>query len=411
MKNITLLSLIASSFSYKVLANCYYNKFGLPCCQYTTNVVFSDNNGSFGVENGQLCGIVQKNNATNCWASALGYPCCTSTSKVYYTDNSGNWGVENGKWCGIIESSTTTSDSQPSSSSSSASNNQSENMVEIARNYMKKINPVHSLPSFNGSNASVIVENVSYNSKTTGTTRPLNIILPENYSKDKKYPVFYFLHGLFGDENSLLTNVAGPENIPANLFKEGKAKEMIIVLPSVYAPAPGTAIEPCYKQEHFDGYDNFINDLVNDLMPFIESNYSVLTGRENTAIAGFSMGGRTALYIGYSRPDLFGYVAAFSPAPGVVETTDKFTGYHKGLFASESDFTIMEPTKYTPYVTIISCGTADSVVFDFPKSYHQILDTNGQYNIWIEVPGSDHDDYAINVGLYNFLTSIFGILN
>ena len=69
-------------------------------------------------------------------------------------------------------------------------------------------------------------------------------------------------------------------------------------------------------------YDNFINDLTNDLMPFIEENYSVLTGRENQAIAGFSMGGREALYIGFTRPDLFGYVLAIAPAPGLTPGTD-----------------------------------------------------------------------------------------
>lgn len=69
-------------------------------------------------------------------------------------------------------------------------------------------------------------------------------------------------------------------------------------------------------------YDNFINDLANDLMPFIEENYSVLTGRENQAIAGFSMGGREALYIGFTRPDLFGYVLAIAPAPGLTPGTD-----------------------------------------------------------------------------------------
>ena len=45
-------------------------------------------------------------------------------------------------------------------------------------------------------------------------------------------------------------------------------------------------------------YDNFINDLEKDVMPFVEKTFFVSTGTENTAIAGFSMGGRETLYIG-----------------------------------------------------------------------------------------------------------------
>lgn len=52
-------------------------------------------------------------------------------------------------------------------------------------------------------------------------------------------------------------------------------------------------------------------------MPYIESHYSVKTGKDNTAIMGFSMGGRESLYISMKRPDLFGYVGAVCPAPGV----------------------------------------------------------------------------------------------
>ena len=140
-------------------------------------------------------------------------------------------------------------------------------------------------------------------------------------------------------------------------------------------------------------------------MPYVEQNYSVLTGKENTGLCGFSMGGRNSLYIGYKRPDLFGYVGAFSPAPGVTPGDD-FSGHHPGLF-QESEFR----TDVPPFVTLVSCGTNDSVVGTFPKSYHEILTTNGQEHIWFEVPGADHDDKAIAAGLYNYLSTAFGVLD
>jgi len=113
------------------------------------------------------------------------------------------------------------------------------------------------------------------------------------------------------------------------------------------------------------------------------------------------MGGRSALHLGYKRPDLFGYVGAFSAAPGV-------TGAG-GLFA-DSDFKIKDP-QYTPYVTLLSVGTNDSVVGTVPKDYHNVLTKNKQDHIYIEVPGADHDSKAIQCGFYNFTTSLFGILD
>ena len=89
-----------------------------------------------------------------------------------------------------------------------------------------------------------------------------------------------------------------------------------MVLPDIYAPAPGTAVNPDYNPEYYKGYDNFINEITEVIMPYMEKNYPILTGRENTAICGFSMGARTSLYIGYMKSELFGYTGAFAPAPG-----------------------------------------------------------------------------------------------
>ncbi|ORX43371.1 alpha/beta-hydrolase [Piromyces finnis] len=274
---------------------------------------------------------------------------------------------------------------------------------------MSKLNVVNTCPveasTFHDGVTYPTAQKVYYYSNTTKSERPLNIILPVNYSEDKKYPVVYFLHGIFCNEDTMLEDQYATIQIPTNLLNEGKTKEFIMVLPNTYAPQDGNAVEASFAQEYFDGYDNFINDLTENIMPYIESTYSVATGRDNTAICGFSMGGRNSLYIGYKRPDLFGYVGAFSPAPGVTPGTD-FSGYHKGLF-TEDEFR----TDNTPYVTLISCGTNDSVVQQFPKSYHEILTRNNQEHIWFEVPGADHDGPAVNAGLYNFLSTVFESLN
>ena len=158
----------------------------------------------------------------------------------------------------------------------------------------------------------------------------------------------------------------------------------------------------------FDGdsclpYDNFINDLANDLMPHIEKEYSVLKGRENTYLAGFSMGGRETLFITLKKPELFGYVCAISAAPGIIAATDRFMT-HPGMM-EESEVKFAEGA-VTPEVFILCCGSKDSVVGGYPKSYHEMLEANGAEHIWYEIPGADHDNEAIKSGLFNLFKQI-----
>ncbi len=243
----------------------------------------------------------------------------------------------------------------------------------------------------------------TYYSETCGMERGYSILLPAGYSEDKQYPVLYLLHGIFGDEYSFSGDAGNKiKEIVGNMAADGLIEETIIVCPNMFAAwdpdqKPGFDAESCLP------YDNFINDLTNDLMPYIENNYSVLTGRENTYLAGFSMGGRETIYITLKRPELFGYVCAISAAPGVVATTDKFMTHTGQMEESEMHF---EEGATEPNVFIICCGTSDSVVGDYPKSYHEIMEANGCDHIWYEITGADHDNNAIRSGLYNLFKQI-----
>ena len=116
------------------------------------------------------------------------------------------------------------------------------------------------------------------------------------------------------------------------------------------------------------------------------------------------MGGREALYIGFTRPDLFGYVLAVAPAPGLTPGKD-WAMTHPGQM-QENELKIKN-SEVTPYLIMVCCGTKDSVVGTYPKSYHNIMEQNEVNHIWYEVPEADHDSYAIRSGLYNFMASIF----
>ena len=243
----------------------------------------------------------------------------------------------------------------------------------------------------------------TYYSETCGIERGYSILLPADYSTDKKYPVLYLLHGIFGDENSFSSDANNKiKEIVGNMAADGLIEETIVVCPNMYATSD-PAMKPAFNAESCLPYDNFINDLINDLMPHIEAEYAVLTGRENTYLAGFSMGGRETIYITLQKPELFGYVSAISAAPGIVATKDKFMT-HPGQLA-EADVKFADGA-VEPNVFIVCCGTKDSVVGTYPKSYHELLEANGADHIWYEINGADHDNTAIKSGLYNLFKQI-----
>lgn len=244
------------------------------------------------------------------------------------------------------------------------------------------------------------VEYVTYFSNTTKLERGANVLLPANYNPEKKYPVIYAQHGILQDEFTLLKDEQNhlPE-IAGNLMAAGEARETIIVFSNMFATSD-PELKADFNAESVRCYDNFINELINDLMPTIEAKYSVSKDRLDSGIFGFSLGGRESLYIGMTRTDLFAYVGAVSPAPGLTPGKD-WAMEHPGMLA-EKDLRIAKE-EYMPEVLLVSCGTQDKVVGTFPKSYHEIMDRNGVEHIWYEIPEADHDHNAISSAFYNFL--------
>ncbi len=241
---------------------------------------------------------------------------------------------------------------------------------------------------------------IHYNSSTTGTRRTANVILPAGYSDEKKYPVLYLLHGIGGDHTEWLGS--NPVQVIGNLIAEEMAPEMIVVMPNVRARADDKK-DPSdlYTPEHFKAFDNFINDLRDDLMPYMK-NYSIAEGRANTAIAGLSMGGRESLYIGLTIPDTFGYIGAFEPAPGVLPYNHD---EDDGLFTED---TFKLPDGYNDRTYIMICkGENDNTVGENPLNYHNTLTKNGTPHDYYEIPNVGHDHSAWKNGLYNFVRRIF----
>ena len=242
-------------------------------------------------------------------------------------------------------------------------------------------------------------EHGTYYSSICDTTRGYTVLLPPGYTTEKKYPVVYLLHGIFGNENSF----AGDKTLPVlidNMMADGLCGEFILVCPDIFAGGNGFVTTPAFTVEAMAAYDRFAQELITCLMPEINGKYAVMEGRDGTAIAGFSMGGRETLYTSLLYPEYFSEVCAIAPAPGIVECTDKFM-HHEGSLKEEE-------VKYKagtilPNHILICCAKRDSVVGQYPSSYAQLYERNGIPRIWYEIPDADHDQRAQYSGLYNFL--------
>lgn len=189
-----------------------------------------------------------------------------------------------------------------------------------------------------------------YHSETVGFDRPVCIYTPAGYdpAASEKYPVLYLIHGMT-DTYETWFKVGKVNNILDNLIAAGLAKKMIVVMP--YAnPYP-----EMIRRGLADMYNPLdtkltTKEFTESVIPFIESNYNVLTDAGSRAIAGFSLGGRQTLACGLGNPDMFQYVCAFAPAIFGPEISANFDN---GTYADASE--LNDSLK----LLWLSCGTSD----------------------------------------------------
>ena len=219
---------------------------------------------------------------------------------------------------------------------------------------------------------------VNYKAKD-GTTQPLGVYLPKGYSVNKKYKTLYVSHGGGGNEAEWMTIGALP-NIMDNLIADGEVEETVVVTMdnSYYA---------WDKPSRWD-YDSIKENLMNNILPYIESHYSVSTSPEDRAFAGLSMGGGTANSVYNTLAKEFKYIGIWS---GCLPETD---------FANV-------PDKDYP-VLMLGCGNVDFAGPGFPKlktaldkagtkyTFHLV---NGAHDwgVWRELYTTFVKDYLWNV--------------
>ncbi len=165
-----------------------------------------------------------------------------------------------------------------------------------------------------------VIHHYFYHSNVVGDNRDFYVYTPPGYNprSRKRYPVLYLLHG-YSDDASAWTAVGRANFILDNLISEGKAKPMIVVMPLGYgAPQIVSRTGPGFRSQDLrrENVTKFGEALLTEVMPAVEKDFRVKTGRNDTAIAGLSMGGGESLQVGLNHLDRFAWVGSFSGATG-----------------------------------------------------------------------------------------------
>jgi enterochelin esterase-like enzyme len=232
------------------------------------------------------------------------------------------------------------------------------------------------------------LEMIEYQSKTVGTRRKMNVYTPPNYSADDSYPVLYLLHGIGGDETEW-ERFSKPNVILDNLIADGQAVPMIIVMPNGRAQKNDRAEGDVFAAA--PAFEKFEADLLEDVIPAVESRYSVKSNREHRALAGLSMGGGQSLNFGLTNLDTFAWVGGFSSAPNTKPPAEL----------------VPDPAVVREKLKLLwlSCGNQDRLI-RVSQGVHAYLKEHDVPHVW-HVDSHGHDPTHWSKSLYLFAQRIF----
>ncbi|MDE6769617.1 MAG: esterase [Muribaculaceae bacterium] len=247
------------------------------------------------------------------------------------------------------------------------------------------------------------VSKVWYDSPTLGTDRRMTVYTPAGYEKgDKRYPVFYLLHGMGGDENAW-SELGRATQILDNMIAKGEIEPMIVVMTNGNVDmegAPGETslgfTQPTTQlSKTMEGsFEKHFPDVVN----YIDTNYRTIADKEHRAIAGLSMGGFHSLHISKEYPDMFDYIGLFSAAilPREGSTSPIYANLESKLAKQFAD---------APQLYWIAIGDKD-FLYEANKEYRKMLDDKGYKYVYRESPDG-HIWKNWRIYLTEFLPQLF----
>jgi S-formylglutathione hydrolase FrmB len=203
----------------------------------------------------------------------------------------------------------------------------------------------------------VNVETIQFKSELIGQVLPYNALFPIGYAEsNKRYPVLYLLHGLFGRYDDWITRT--------NLAEYASRYDLIIVTPeghdSWYTDSAGV---PTDKYESY-----FVRELISD----VDARFRTIKDRRARGVAGLSMGGYGALKYGLKHPEQFAFAASLSGAFDPTTRSDDHPGVGWDILRPSIN-TVFGPrssqTRTANDLHQIARGLSDSEIASLPYLY------------------------------------------
>lgn len=242
----------------------------------------------------------------------------------------------------------------------------------------------------------VLVDTISVPSSKMHKSIKTVVVLPENYSRHKHYPVVYLLHG-YSDTYAKWVKTVPSIKTLATLH------QFIVVCPdggysSWYLDSP---VDSTFQYESF---------ITGDLRPYVDAHYATIHDRKARAITGQSMGGHGALYLAIRHKNLFAHAGSMSGGVDLRYNTKnwdiaKRLGSYEtnpDEWANRSVINLVENLKNKDLDLIIDCGTSDFFYQINAALHRRLLALNIDHD-YIERPGAHNWLYWTNAVNYQFL--------
>ena len=222
------------------------------------------------------------------------------------------------------------------------------------------------------------------------------VILPENYTNKKHYPVVYLLHGYSDNYAKWVKTVPAIKTLSTEY-------QFIIV-------CPDGGYSSWYFDSPIDSTCQYESYITRDLLPYIDTHYTTIPNRTSRAITGLSMGGHGALYLAIRNPNLFGNAGSMSGGVDLRTSTKAYDiskrigtiDANHAEWDNRSVINMVNDLKNNELNLIIDCGVSD-FFYQINAGLHRRLLALKIDHDYIERPGEHNWLYWDNSIRYQFL--------
>ncbi len=282
-------------------------------------------------------------------------------------------------------------------------------LIEIPKEYFENANEQGTLKNFHYDT----YHSLTYDEKKTKLKKKATVYVPYNYDKNKKYNVYYLMHGGWSNETTQLGEEGNPnnfKNVIDHMIQDKLIEPLIIVCPTYNNLHSNDS--DSYELSGYYLAPNFYRELLNDLMSIVETTYSTYAesgsledlekSREHRCFAGFSMGSVCTFGV-FSH--LQKYIKYYQPMSGAVSPRMIDESVSKSKY--QKDFFIYAITGTKDFAGSSFKPLIDALLNMNSKNFI-LSDNENNGNIAFRLKeGYSHDEKAVREYVFNGLLWFF----